>query len=270
VSEIAAFHQAVHDLLREVSRKAILPHYQTLAADQIEEKAADDLVTVADKLAEELLTEGLGKIVPGLPVVGEEAAFADPAVLERLSGPCWIVDPVDGTNNFAHGRPPFGILVAMAEAGVAHTGWIYHPLADRLCVAHRGKGAFIDGEKIAARTTGAEPPVAAISLIYVDPSRREAIREHIAPHYTLVDIPRCSAEQYPRLVLGQNDVSLVERTLAWDHAAGALFLNEAGGKAARFDGSPYRVDEWERPGMICAASPKLWDDMAERLAGLPE
>ena len=269
MTDITAFHQAVHDLLREVSQKAILPRYQALAAHQIEEKAADDFVTVADKLSEELLTEGLGKIIPGLPVVGEEAAFADPAVLERLSGSCWIVDPVDGTHNFAHGRAPFGVIVAMAEAGVAHTGWIYDPLSDRLCIAHRGKGAFINGEKVAARTTGTEPPVAAISLIFVDPSRREAIREHIAPHYTLVDIPRCSAEQYPRLVLGQNDLSLVERTLAWDHAAGALFLNEAGGKAARQDGSAYRVDEWDQPGLICASSPRLWDEMAERLAALP-
>jgi fructose-1,6-bisphosphatase/inositol monophosphatase family enzyme len=263
-----ALDRAVLDLLREVSRKAILPHYQRLAAHQIEEKAADDFVTVADRLSEELLTEGLGRIVPGLPVVGEEAAFADPSVMDRLAGPCWIVDPVDGTHNFAHGRPPFGIIVAMAEAGVAQSGWIYDPLSDRLCTAHRGQGAFIDGERVAARTTGSEPPVAAISLIFIDPSRREAIREGIAPHYTLVDIPRCAAEQYPRLVLGENDLSLVQRTLAWDHAAGALFLNEAGGKAARHDGSAYRVDEWARPGLICASSPKLWDEMAERLAGL--
>jgi fructose-1,6-bisphosphatase/inositol monophosphatase family enzyme len=265
-----ALDRAVLDLLREVSQKAILPHYQRLAAHQIEEKAADDFVTVADRLSEELLTEGLGRIVPGLPVVGEEAAFADPSVMDRLSGPCWIVDPVDGTHNFAHGRPPFGIIVAIAEAGVAQSGWLYDPLSDRLCTAHIGRGAFIDGERVAARTTGSEPPVAAISLIFVDPSRREAIREGIAPHYTLVDIPRCAAEQYPRLVLGENDLSLVQRTLAWDHAAGALFLNEAGGKAARHDGSAYRVDEWARPGLICASSPELWDEMAERLAGLAD
>lgn len=263
-----AFHRAVHDLLREVSQTAILPYYQALAAHQIEEKAADDFVTVADRLSEDMLAEGLGKIVPGLPVVGEEAAHADPSVLERLAGDCWIVDPVDGTHNFAHGRPPFGILLAMAEAGVAHTGWIYDPLSDRLCVTHRGKGAFINGEKITARTTGTEPPIAAISLIFLEPGRREAIREHIAPHYTLVDVPRCAAEQYPRLVLGVNDVSLFERTHAWDHAAGVLFLNEAGGKAARPDGSPYRVDEWNRPGLIAAAMPALWDEMAERLNAL--
>jgi fructose-1,6-bisphosphatase/inositol monophosphatase family enzyme len=266
--EVQAFHQSVHQLLREVSASAILPHYQKLAEHEITEKAADDVVTVADNLAEDMLAEGLARIVPDLPVVGEEAAHADPTVLDRLNGDCWIVDPLDGTNNFARGKPPFGVLVAMASGGVAHTGWLYDPLSDRLCVAHSGKGAFIDGERVMARPTGEDPPVAAISLIFLEQSRREAIRREIAPHYSLVDIPRCAAEQYPRLVLGVNDVSIFERTLAWDHAAGVLFLNEAGGKAARLDGSPYRVDEWARPGLLGASSPKLWDDMAERLARL--
>jgi len=265
-----AFHRAVHELLREVSQKAILPYYQTLAEHEITAKAADDVVTVADNFAEAMIEEGLAKIVPGLPVVGEEAAHADPAVLDRLAGDCWIVDPIDGTNNFAAGKPPFGILIAMASGGEAHTGWLYEPLSDRLCIAHRGKGAFINGEPVCARATGNEPPIAAISLVFVEQSRREAIRRHIAPHYALVDIPRCAAEQYPRLALGVNDVSLFERTLPWDHAAGALWLNEAGGKCARLDGSPYRVDDWQRKGLLGAASPALWDEMAERLAALPD
>lgn len=266
---VMAFHQAVHDLLRAVSEKAILPYYQQLAAHQIEAKAADDVVTVADKLSEEMLAEGLEKIVPGLAIVGEEAAHADPAVLDGLKGDCWIIDPVDGTRNFAAGKPPFGILLAMASGGEAHTGWIYDVLSDRLCVAHKGKGAFINGEKIAARATGETPPVAAISLLFMDEAKREAMMDWIAPYYRLVDIPFCAAEQYPRLALGVNDVSIFERTLAWDHAAGVLWLNEAGGRAARPDGSPYRVDEVGRTGLIGAASPVLWDDLAGRLAALP-
>ncbi len=275
MNDITAFDQAVHDLLREVSQKAILPHYQTLESGQIERKdtggitTVDDVVTVADHLAEELLAEGLARIIPGLPIVGEEAAHADPTVQNRLAGDCWIVDPIDGTNNFANGRPPFGILLAMAAGGEAHAGWIYDPLSDRFCVAHKGKGAFINDAKVEARGTGENPPVAAISLLFFDQGRRDAIATHIAPHYTLVDIPRCAAEQYPRLALGVNDVSIFERTLAWDHAAGVLWLNEAGGKAARPDGSAYRVDEWRRPGLIGAASPALWDELAERLAALP-
>jgi fructose-1,6-bisphosphatase/inositol monophosphatase family enzyme len=187
--------------------------------------------------------------------------------MERLSGSCWIIDPLDGTRNFAAAKPPFGILIAMADGGEAHTGWIYDCLSERFCVAHRGKGAFIDGEKIAARTTGETTPVAALSLIFMDPARREAVKQHVAPHYRMVDVPYCAAEQYPRLVLGVNDVSIFERTLPWDHAAGALFLNEAGGKCARPDGSAYRVDDG-RKGLIGAASPELWEELAERLAQL--
>ena len=142
---------------------------------------------------------------------------------------------------------------------------IYDPLSRRYCHAHRGKGAFVNGERVIAQTTGGSPPVAAISLLFMDPERRESVKRHIAPHYRVVDIPRCAAEQYPRLALGENDLSIFERTLPWDHAAGILWLNEAGGRAARPDGSAYRVDDHARPGLIGAASPALWDELAARM-----
>lgn len=264
---VAAFHESMHALLRDVTGKVILPRYQKLADHEVTAKIADDVVTVADHEAEEMLAEGLARIAD-LPVVGEEASFADPSVQDRLAGDCWIVDPLDGTRNFTRGKPPFGILIAMASGGEAHTGWIYDCLTDRFCVAHRGKGAFVNGEKITALPTGEIPPVAAVSLIFMDPGRRETVKAAIEGRYRQVDVPYCAAEQYPRLALGVNDVSIFERTLAWDHAAGALWLTEAGGKAARFDGSPYRVDEWARKGLIGAASPAIWEAMAERLAGL--
>ncbi|RIV87383.1 inositol monophosphatase [Aurantiacibacter xanthus] len=264
-----ALHAEVEALLRDVTERAILPRFRNLAEGEVEDKGGNDPVTVADKQSEEMLAEGLAQIMPGLAIVGEEAAHADPQVLEGLKSDCWIIDPIDGTRNFAAGKPPFGILLAMASGGEAHTGWIYDCLSGRLCVAHKGKGAFVNGERITALRTGETPPVAAISLLFMDEAKRAAMTDHIAPHYRLVDVPYCAAEQYPRLALGTNDVSIFERTLAWDHAAGALWLNEAGGKAARPDGSAYRVDQWERKGLIGAASPALWDDMAERLSALP-
>jgi fructose-1,6-bisphosphatase/inositol monophosphatase family enzyme len=226
-------------------------------------------VTIADKEAELILAEGLARLLPDAAIVGEEAAHGDPALLDRLGNAlCWIIDPVDGTNNFAAGKPPFGVMVALAEAGETIAGWILDPLTGRLCHAHRSGGAYVGNERIAARSTGADTPIAAISLVFMDPAKREAMKAHIAPHYTLTDIPRCAAEQYPRLVLGVNDVSIFERTLAWDHAAGVLFVNEAGGKAARPDGRAYRVDEAHLPGLIGAASEALWEDLAQRLARL--
>jgi len=262
-----ALDAAMLALLRDVTTTIILPRYQKLAEHEITAKLADDVVTVADHESEEMLAEGLAKIAD-IPVVGEEAAFADESVFDRLTGDCWIVDPLDGTRNFARGQPPFGILIAMAQGGDAHSGWIYDCLTDRICAARRGQGAWVNGESITARPTGETPPLAAISLIFMDGARREAVRQ-AASGYRLVDVPYCAAEQYPRLALGENDLSIFERTLPWDHAAAALWLNEAGGKVARPDGSPYRVDDWQRKGLIGAASPALWEDMAERLSTLP-
>lgn len=256
-------------LMRQVSERAILPRYQALAQGEVIDKGPGDVVTVADHEAEALLAEALAEIEPGVPVVGEEAAHADASVLDALHGDCWIVDPLDGTRNFALGKPPFGIIIARASGGLCEAGWLYDCLSGRFCAAQRGGGAWIDGEPVLARPTGVEPPVAALSLVFMDESHREAVKTHIAPHYSLVDIPYCAAEQYPRLALGINDVSIFERTLAWDHAAGALWLNEAGGKAARPDGSPYRVDQWDRPGLLGAASLALWDQLAARIEALP-
>lgn len=253
-------------LMQRVSEKAILPRFRNLAQEDIEDKGGNDPVTVADRESEALLREGLSAIDASLNFVGEEAAHSDPTILDRLDRPCWIVDPIDGTRNFAAGKPPFGIIVARADGGMTQSGWIYDCLSGRFCVAHRGRGAQVDGERVSARSTGQSPAIAAISLVFMDQARREATKRHVAPCYTLVDVPYCAAEQYPRLALGANDVSIFERTLAWDHAAGVLWLNEAGGKAARPDGSPYRVDEHGRTGLIGAASPALWDELAELYA----
>ena len=169
--------------MREAAERAILPRYRTLAEADITAKAADDVVTVADHESEAILAEGLARLLPEAAIVGEEACFADPALLDRLGDAlCWIVDPLDGTNNFAAGKPPFGVLVALAEAGETIAGWLYDPLSGRCCHAERGKGAFIDGQRVQARASGQEPPIAAISLVFMDPERREAVKCHIAPH----------------------------------------------------------------------------------------
>lgn len=261
--------RAVFAVMQDAAQRAIMPRFRALAAEDIVSKAPDDVVTIADQEAEAILAEGLAKIRPGATIVGEEAAHADPALLDRLGDDmCWIVDPLDGTNNFAVGKVPFGIMVALSEGGDTVAGWIYDPIAGRLCHAVRGGGAFIMGERVQARGSGKAKPVAAISLVFMDPARREAVKGAVVLHYEVVDIPRCAAEQYPRIVLGMNDVAVFERTLAWDHAAGVLFVNEAGGKAARPDGRPYRVDQAGLPGLIGAASARLWDDLAARLDGL--
>ncbi len=263
---MTALDKAVVALMRKATKQAILPRYRNLSEGEVEDKGGNDPVTIADREAEAILREGLLHIDRSLTVVGEEAAHEDPSLLDRLNGPCWIVDPVDGTRNFASGQPPFGVIIALSDGGLAQSGWLYDCLTGRVCIAHRGKGAFVDGERITSSGTGQTPPVAAISLTYMDADQSAKLARHVSPAYTQVDIPFCAAEQYPRLGLGQNDVSIFERTLPWDHAAGVLWLEEAGGKAARPDGTPYRVDEPVKRGLLGAATPALWEGLARRYA----
>lgn len=260
----AALDGAVHALLRETAEKVVMPRYLNLRDGDVIEKGLDDLVTVADREAEAMLAEGLQRLLPEAKVVGEEAAHADPSVLERLDQLCWIVDPIDGTANFASGEGHFGIMVALADGGITQASWIFDPRRKRLCRARLGEGAFIDGDRVSASSSGANPPLLAAMTRYMQPDQRQAFADRIAPHYQPAEAPGCAAEQYPLVALGTHDVALYERTLAWDHAAGCLFLNEAGGMSARPDGSLYRVDS-PRKGMISAASPALFEQLAQRL-----
>jgi len=262
---MSALDDELRDLMRFAAQRSMLPRFRQLSAHEVEMKGVDDPVTIVDREVEAFLTEALTRLAPGVAVVGEEAAHADPEVLKALSGQCWIIDPLDGTANFAEGKEPFGIIVALADAGRAVAGWIYDPVRDRFCHARAGEGAFVNGTRITARTTGAAQPVTAVSRIFLTPEQSAMVDAKLAPHYTLVDIPRCAAEQYPRLALGENDVSSFKRTFAWDHAAGVLWLNEAGGRAARLDGSEYRLDEQDKPGLVGASSPAIWDEFVARV-----
>jgi fructose-1,6-bisphosphatase/inositol monophosphatase family enzyme len=259
--------KATEQLIRTVGRDVILPRYRNLAAHQVREKAADDLVTIADHESEARLAEGLAAILPDATIVGEEAVEADPSLLDRIGEHLvWIIDPIDGTGNFAAGRPPFGVLIALAVDGVTQMGWLHDPLTGRMCHAAMGAGATINGEPVRAKPSGNQIAIAGISLLFVDQAERQRLIDRADGKLRMVDIPRCAAEQYPRVVLGENDLALFERTLPWDHAAGVLFLNEAGGKAVHKDGAPYRVDN-PRPGLLAAANPALWDLGADILFG---
>jgi fructose-1,6-bisphosphatase/inositol monophosphatase family enzyme len=254
-------------LMRDVARRIVMPRFRQLDPTQIEEKAPDELVTIADKESEIALTEGLTRMLAGSRVVGEEAFATDPGLIDGIGhGTVWIVDPIDGTANFAAGETPFGIMVALAVDGVSEAAWLYDPVQDRMCSAGRGQGAFVNGARTQARTSGETLPVAGLSTKYLPPDMREQIEARAAGKMQCVGIPRCAAEQYPRVMLGTNDLALFWRTFVWDHAPGVLILEEAGGKCARFDGTPYRIDQ-TGTGMLAAASPAMWDKAAAILLG---
>lgn len=254
-------HDAVVRLMRRVGAEIVLPRFRNLAADEVEEKAAEDMVTIADRLSEAALTEGLIAIDPTARVVGEEAVAADATLLDGLDrGRVWIVDPIDGTNNYASGRTPFGIMIALAEAGDVVAGWILDPVSGRLCHAVAG-GAFVDGVRARTRPREDGQPVLGVPTYFLDGPRQAELAARAGDAWSLHPMPRCAAEQYPRLVLGVDDAAIFQRSLPWDHAAGALFLRQAGGVVRRLDGEDYRIGD-PRDVMIAAASEAMWEQAA--------
>jgi fructose-1,6-bisphosphatase/inositol monophosphatase family enzyme len=258
---------AVTALMREVAATIIMPRFQMLAAHEISEKTPGDLVTVADHESEARLSERLAGLLPEARVIGEEAVAADGRLLNDIGkGVVWIIDPLDGTMNFTEGKRPFAIMIGLVADAEPQAGWILDPVSNRICHAARGQGAFVDGERIHARPSGNPLPLGAIAPYFLPADRKAAIERRAAGKIEIVAIPRCAGEQYPRLALGQNDIALFEKDNPWDHVPGALILEEAGGRLARPDGTPYRVD---RPGkgLIGAATPPLWDQAAHILVG---
>ena len=141
----------VAEAMRKTAAAEILPRFGRLAPSDIAEKRPGETVTVADTAAEAMLTRLLRELAPAT-VVGEEGIEAEPSLLARLAGPdpLWIVDPVDGTDNFAKGDKRFGMIVAFARGGETLAGWILDPLEDRVVWAAKGEGAWMNGERLAA------------------------------------------------------------------------------------------------------------------------
>src|SRR5579862_1449989 len=126
--------ERVSSLIRAVAMAKILPRFQNLTAGDISEKKPGQLVTIADTEAERVLTVELAGLLPGSVVVGEEGVAAEPGRLAAVAGeaPVWLVDPIDGTQNFVDRKPVFATMVALLIERRAVASWIYEPVADRM------------------------------------------------------------------------------------------------------------------------------------------
>jgi fructose-1,6-bisphosphatase/inositol monophosphatase family enzyme len=247
---------AVTALIEDVAASTVLPRWRSLAEGEVDEKGPGDLVTVADREAEALLTRGLTALLPDVPVVGEEATAADPSLPDLLATApaAWLVDPVDGTGNFVAGRREFAVMVALVRDGESVASWIHRPTEGTTYVAERGAGAFRDGVRLhrapAAPDLGALTG-AALQRHLPDEHRRRVV-EQASRFGVLGPGLVCAGVEYALLAEGGQDFVLFWRTMPWDHAPGSLLLREAGGAVVHLDGAPYRVGA-PRTGLLAAA-----------------
>jgi fructose-1,6-bisphosphatase/inositol monophosphatase family enzyme len=248
----------IAELLRAAARSEVMPRFRRLGASQVRHKTGPlDLVTEADEAAERVITTGLARLFPGAAVVGEEAAAADPALLGRLAGAdlAFVVDPIDGTANYAAGLPLFGTMAAAIMHGEVVAAIIHDPVGDDTAIALRGEGAWIEAPDGRQHELSVATPVpvgqmtGAASWRFLPPGLRATVTANLPRVAACFDL-RCAAHEYRALAGGHCHFLLFHRLMPWDHAPGWLLHREAGGYAARFDGSPYRPTE-TGGGLIC-------------------
>ena len=205
--------------IREAEAATIAPRFRALADDDVAFKGPDDPVTVADRACEAMLGASL-RMIDDLPVVGEEAAAADRSLLTAADHDAWIVDPLDGTKNFANGWGGYAVMVAKVRSGETTHAWIWIPQRGQMAIAEHGAGATIDGVRMQGGPVAADPTMwtAVVKKRYVPAEDRPVVDRFAARIGDPVEGIGCAGIEYVDLVLGRYDLLMYWRTLPWDHA----------------------------------------------------
>ena len=259
------------DILREAARIEVLPRFFSGSAIVREKTSQLDLVTDADTAAEAFITAALGRAFPNILVVGEEACAADPMLVRHLASADFaiVVDPIDGTKNFASGLPLFGIMAAVLRAGKIVAGVILDPIKDEWSTAIAGEGAWSERPGQSARRlvvceqAPVEHMVGLISSKFLAEPLRSRVLRGQAETGGGVSY-RSAAHEYRLIADGHYHFALFGKLMPWDHAAGWLLHREAGGYSALFDGRPYSVGPLEG-GLLCAPNEAAWHNLHQLL-----
>ncbi len=254
------------DLLRRAAKAEILPRFRRLGAGDVRAKSeATDLVTEADERAERMIKAEVAELWPDALFIGEESVAADPALLDRLEGAdlAIIVDPVDGTFNFASGIPAFCVMAAVVSRGETVAGIIYDPMGDDWVMAEKGSGAWLrrpsgEAERLAvSQPTVLDQMVGMASTGYLPKEKRATILANLAKVRFVANY-RCAAHEYRTFAGGHVHYLMYNKLMPWDHLPGALICQEAGAYAARFDGSAYLPHHFDG-GLLIAPDKESWD-----------
>ena len=254
---------AVTRAIETVAAEIIRPRLGTMTAADIDEKSGPaDVVTAIDVAAEHALRDALAAIDPDAVLVGEEGVAADPSRLAALNGPraCWLVDPIDGTANFAVGLPLVAVMVAHVVGGEARMAWIHDVMRNVTIAAAQGGGAFLGGQRL--RTVAPRTAAHMAGIVSLRSGSRARAARIVArlPQIGLTLGLRSAGLEYMALAEGRVHYAQYNRLLPWDHAPGALIVTEAGGIVRRIDGTRYRACDDAGTGapLVSAADEQTW------------
>jgi myo-inositol-1(or 4)-monophosphatase len=207
---------------------------------EVRYKGEINLVTEADLLAEALITERIHRSFPGHDILAEESP-------ETTHGSCfrWIVDPLDGTTNYAHGYPVFCTSIALEAEGEILLGAVYNPMMEELFLAEKGKGASLNGSRVSvSRTADLSKGLLGTGFPYDIRENRNNNMNYfraLALSAQAIRRPGAAALDLAYVAAGRFDGFWELRPMPWDTAAGWLLVTEAGGVVTDIFGAPYGV-----------------------------
>jgi myo-inositol-1(or 4)-monophosphatase len=231
---------------------------------RIDKKGTIDLVTEVDLAVERMIRALIAERHPGHDVLAEELGGPEGG---GTSPYCWICDPIDGTTNFAHALPIFCSTVALEVNGTLEAGAVYDPMRDELFTAERGRGAFLNGQRL--RVSGTDALIDALLVTGFPYSVQQKLEEHVALFARFLGVSRSvrrlgsAALDVCYVAAGRLDGFWEEGLNAWDIAAGVLIVQEAGGRVTDLDGGPFVL----RSGRILATNGGVHEAMREVIAG---
>jgi myo-inositol-1(or 4)-monophosphatase len=210
---------------------------------QISNKGDIDLVTEADLAAEHFIIERIKSYYPRHAILAEEAD-ASGIIHEGQGEWKWIVDPLDGTTNYAHGYPCFCVSIALERDNRIELGVIYDPMREETFVAERGEGATLNGRRIRVSETEDLNRALLCTGFPYDVRGREDFARHFnnfIMHGQAVRRDGSAALDLAYVASGRFDGFWEEGLRPWDVAAGVLLVEEAGGRVSYYDGSPFSI-----------------------------
>ena len=241
---MGAMLKAIAAAMKLVAEKEILPRYMKVAHQK---KVDGSLCTEADVASQEALKQRL-QAIHNAPVLGEEMSVAEQqAIWSDGKQELWCIDPLDGTSNFVHGLPYFAISVALIRNGQSVLGLVYDPVAKEVFAAERGRGAFLNGERMLPRKSVQDISSA---LANVDLKRLDAKLAAILaskPPYASQRNFGASTLDWCYTAAGRYDMYLHGGQKLWDYAAGSLILQEAGGHVCCLEHDDFtHANVWQR------------------------